>query len=190
MKQIILSFLFSYITLLNAIEPANIKTAIVCSDSNTKKISLKINNNNFHLSQDAIQDNLGGYVDIPEDRYYLKTKSDLYYLDGVVEYNEEERSNQFTSFIEKSSSKYITIEEFYSLQNSKDLKFIQKIALEKDDGNFTTHIFNLYFDKKLPNLESKPCEEEVPKSKINFFAWTIFFLSLLLITLYFLKRKK
>lgn len=147
MKRYILFFLL-LITLSHAKEYTNISINAICSDSKDEvsKFSITINSNKLNLTEDAVQDNLGGYVDIPEDRYYLKTDSKVHRLNGVVEYNYESKINQFTS--------YISIKVFKTLKNSENLKFIQKIILE--ENNATTNTLNLSFDK-----EYQKCEEQV-----------------------------
>jgi len=134
-------------TLSHAKEYVNISVNAICSDSKNEisKYSITINSNTLNLTEDAIQDNLGGYVDIPEDRYYLKTDSKVFRLKGVVEHDYKKKINQFTS--------YIPIKEFKALKNSKNLKFIQKINLEntnktnKSKNSTTTNSLNLFFDK-------------------------------------------
>ncbi|MEA3498826.1 MAG: hypothetical protein U9R16_07200 [Campylobacterota bacterium] len=163
MKKYILSlFLVIFnITILNANE--HIK--LFCSDSIEKRLSINLDSDKLNLTQDAVQDNTGGYVDIPEDRYYLKTKDKLYYLNGVVEYNYKNKINQFRSYIDNNSEKFITIKELYSLKNSKGLKLIQKIILDnknkvKDSQYKTiTNIINVYFDEKLFQKEYYKCKK-------------------------------
>ena len=137
------------LTLLDAQEYVSITINTICSDSKNEvaKFSIKIRSNKLNLTEDAIQDNLGGYVDIPEDRYYLKTESKVYRLNGVVERDYKNKINQFTAVI--------TIQEFTALKDSKNLKFIQKINLEntnktdKSKNTTTTNTLNLSFDKEL-----------------------------------------
>ena len=82
-------------------ESINIHVNALCSDSQNivSTFSIKINSDKLDLTEDAVQDNLGGYVDIPEDKYYLKTNNDAYYLNGVVEKDYKNSLNQFTSNI-------------------------------------------------------------------------------------------
>lgn len=153
MKKYILFFLL-IITSLHAQEYVNLSVNAICSDykNEVSKFSITINSNELNLTEDAIQDNLGGYVDIPEDRYYLKTESKVYRLKGVVEHDYETKINQFTA--------YITIEVFKALKDSKNLKFIQKINLELEkDKKTTTNTLNLSFDKGLLSNEHQKCKK-------------------------------
>ena len=164
MKLYILFLLLFFLnsTLLNANQHINIKA--ICSDSIKKEFTIKINSNKLNLTEDAVQDNLGGYVDIPEDKYYLKADDKLYYLNGVVESNYENNTNQFVSSITKTSNKFINTQELYDLKNSKNLKLIQKIILDNNakttDLNYktTTNILNVYFNEELFKTEYKRCD--------------------------------
>ena len=159
---LLLLLIFTKVSILNANEHINIK--VICSDSIKKELTIKINSNKLNLTEDAVQDNVGGYVDIPEDRYYLKTNDKLYYLDGLVETNYENSTNQFVSNVTKNSNKFINIQELYDLKNRKDLKLIQKIILENNskinnlEHKTTTNILKVYFDEKLFNKEYKRCD--------------------------------
>ena len=159
------------VTILGANDSVKIHLSEFCANSKNelKQFKINISSDKLYLTQDAVQDNLGGYVDIPEDSYYLKTENNLYYLKGVVE------NNEFTSYIYNKSKKSITTKEFYSLKNSKDLKFIQKINLEKNNrinsskSITTTNTLNVYFDEDLFKREFKICEEKVEKTKNNIY---------------------
>ena len=159
------------VTILGANDSVKIHLSEFCANSENelKQFKINISSDKLYLTQDAVQDNLGGYVDIPEDSYYLKTENNLYYLKGVVE------NNEFTSYIYNNSKKSITTKEFYSLKNSKDIKFIQKINLEKNNrinsskSITTTNTFNVYFDEDLFKREFKICEEKVEKTKNNIY---------------------
>ena len=144
-----LSLFLLLVTLSHAQEYVNISVNTICADSKNEvsKFRITIKSNKLDLTEDAIQDNLGGYVDIPEERHYLKTESKVYRLNGVVEHNYKRKINQFTSVI--------TTEEFTALKSSKHLKFIQKITLEKSK-RMTTNTLNLSFNKK---LFSKECQK-------------------------------
>lgn len=159
-----LLLLISTVTLLNAQEAVKISIKAFCSDSKNSpsKLTITISSNTLNLTEDAIQDNLGGYVDIPDDRYYLKTDNGVYRLNGVVENDYKNRIKKFTSYIYNDSKKFITVEEFYSLKNRENLKFIQKINLEENKRikNFktTTNSLNIYLDKSLLNQEYQKCK--------------------------------
>ncbi|MEA3289565.1 MAG: hypothetical protein U9Q04_05200 [Campylobacterota bacterium] len=150
------------ITMLNATELEQMKLETICS--NSKEFTVKINTNKLNLSEDAVQDNLGGYVDIPEDSYYIKTNNTLYYLDGVVIKRHKENINQFIFHPKEQAGKFLNIQELYSLKNRDDLKFIQKINLKKDqkaqntEDTTTTNSFYVYFDKKRLEEAYKKCK--------------------------------
>ena len=164
-KDILLILLIvSTMTILNAKENLQVYLNIICSNSNTGELTIKINSDKLNLSKDALQDNLGGYVDIPEDKYYLKSKHKIYYIKGIVKKNKK-NTNQFNSYISSNSKNFLNTKELYSLRNSKKLKFIQKIDLEKNNKNIrsknitTTNILNIYFDKNLVDIEYKKCKK-------------------------------
>ena len=166
MKKLILFLLLviSNLTILNAKE--SIKIKVFCSDSknSVSKFSIQISSNKLNLTEDAIQDNLGGYVDIPEDRYYLKTDNGVYRLNGVVENDYKNNIKKFTSYIGNNSKEFINIEELYHLKNTQNLKFIQKINLQKhkqinsSTNNTTTNTLNIYFNKILFDREYQKCK--------------------------------
>lgn len=167
MKKLILFLLIVIfnLTILNAKESIEIKA--FCSDSknSVSKFTIQISSNTLHLTEDAIQDNLGGYVDIPEDRYYLKTENGIYRLDGMVENDYKNNIKTFTSYIDNHSKEFISIEELYHLKNTQNLKLIQKINLEKNKqvnssgNNTTTNILNIYFNKILFDREYQKCKD-------------------------------
>jgi len=157
------------------------------SDSRREKFSITISTNSLNLSKDAIQDNTGGYVDIPEDKYFLKSNEDVYRLKGSVERSTKENINSFTSEIYNSSSKVINTEELYTLKNSRNLKFIQKINLPYKNNN--TNILNVHFDEKSFSKEYKKCEDQVHKSKNKFYLQATFVLLFAFGLLYLLGRK-
>lgn len=143
-------------SILNAKEVVNIN--IFCSDSKIEKIVMKVNTNKLDLTEDAVQDNVGGYVDIPEDRYYLKTQNKVYHLDAVVQKNYEKLTNEFTSTIQNNSTKTISIKELYGLKNNDNLKLIQKINLQSSSQNSaTTNTLDIYFEKILFEKDYQRC---------------------------------
>jgi lipopolysaccharide export LptBFGC system permease protein LptF len=140
---------------------------ITCSDATKQKLILKIDSDRLNLTEDAIQDNSGGYVDIPEDYYYLKTDDKVYYLAGTTQIDYKNNINRFVAYINNDSDKYIDIKEFYSLKNRKDLKLIQKIVLQNssaENSSITlqsnkpvTNILDIYFDQELFAKEYEKC---------------------------------
>jgi hypothetical protein len=84
----------------------------------------------LYLSEDAVIDNLGGYVDIFDAKYYIKTPKKVYTLEGEV--INIGTTHRFTS-TPSMHSKAIDAKELYSLKDTQQLRFIQKIRLEKTD---------------------------------------------------------
>lgn len=197
MKKHILFLIFVIFstTILYAQESIKINIYTPCSESNKKEISIKISSNRLKLSEDAIQDNTGGYVDIPEDSYYLKTDNHLYHLRGVVEHSIKNNINQFTSYIDNNSKRFINIEELYSLKSNKGLKFIQKIVLQENNKidtmktNTTTTILDVYFDENAIKQEYQKCEEQMKQPKTNLYLQALLFILLIFGMLYLFKRK-
>ena len=58
----------------------------------------------------------------------------------------------------KSDARFITLKELYSLKEKKNLKFIQKIHLEKDN-RVVKNILDVYFDAKSFEREYQQCQE-------------------------------
>ena len=108
----------------------------------------------LNLSEDAIIDNLGGYVDIPENSFYLKTFDIVYHIHGTV--INPGYTHQFI-WKDKKDAKFIMPEELYSLKKEQNLRFIQKIHLEKDN-KVIKNIFNVYFDAKNFELAYQRCQ--------------------------------
>lgn len=202
MKKYILLLLLitANLTMLHANESIAISIEALCSDSKSvsnleffnsdsrrEKFSITINSNRLNLSTDAIQDNTGGYVNIPEDKYYFKTDKDVYRLSGGVEYSSKDTINQFTSKIHSKSKKMINIKDFYNLTNSKNLKFIQKINLEYRGKK--TNIIDVYVDKNIFDKEYQKCEEQINKSTKEFYLQSGLLILFLLGIFYLLIRR-
>ena len=92
----------------HANEPLKINVHAFCSDSRNilngeffstdsrrEIFTITISSKRLNLSKDAVQDNTGGYVNIPEDSYYLKSDKDVYRLKGSVERARKENINKF-----------------------------------------------------------------------------------------------
>ena len=154
------------LTILNAQESIKLGITAHCSYSKKEIFTITVRSNKLDLSEDAIQDNMGGYVDIPEDSYYLKTDDNVYHLNGVVE-NSNSNINQFTSYISQDVEKSIKLKELYNLKNSKYLKFIQKIRLEDNNkiNETTTNTLYVSFDDELLKKEHQKCIEQMKQSK-------------------------
>ena len=176
--------------MLYANKSIKIDVKAMCSDSKIEEFMIKISSDKLALSKDAVQDNIDGYVDISEDSYYLKNNDDIYNLDGIVENLNRNNINQFSSYIDNASETFINIKELDTLKNTKDLKFIQKINLAKNNktNSITTNTLDVYFDTNTLNKEYQRCEEQINKSKQNlYFQYALLIFSILLI-LYLLKR--
>jgi len=159
MKQSIL-FLFLF-CLVELSAKESVLANVVCSKTSVAELHVKITNRTLNLSEDAVQDNLGGYVDIPDENYYLKTDTSVYHLNGVVEYNYKNNTQQFISHVSSGSNKYISIDKLHSLKDNSNLKLIQKINLEnKTKDTITTNILNIHFDKDLFEKEYKKCKSK------------------------------
>jgi len=185
---LLLLILIFNLTILNANEPIEINVKASCSDTRKEEFSITLSSNKLHLTKDAIQNNIDGYVDVPEDSYYLKNnKNDLYKLDGVVENLNENKINKFTSYIDNNSEIFINIEEFNNLKDSKYLKFIQKINLQKSNY-IKVSTLDVYFDKSLFNKEYKNCEKQIKESTNNLYLKAILLISFIFVLSYLLKR--
>ncbi|RLA69896.1 MAG: hypothetical protein DRG24_07755 [Epsilonproteobacteria bacterium] len=63
------------------------------ADSRRENFDITISSKRLNLSEDALQDNTGGYVNIPEDKYYFKNDKNGNRLSGSVE-NSSKDSNK------------------------------------------------------------------------------------------------
>lgn len=185
---------------LNAKETAMIKVEAFCSDpgnlftkifyttdAKPEMYTIKINSKQLNLSVDAIEDNPSGYVSIAEDRHYLKTNDGIYNLKGVVERSKKDKVNQFTSHIYNKPNKLINTNELYSLNNSKNLKYIQIITLKQ--GSKKTNIIDVTFDEDSFNQEYKKCQEQINQSKNRIYLQSFVVILFIFGILYILKRK-
>ena len=193
MKKYILSLLFitMHITLVNAQQ--NIKINVICDDANKEVLTMTLSSDRLNVSLDAVLDNTGGYVDIPEDRYYLKTNTKVYYLNGLVDnFN---NMNQFSSSIDNNQKKFITLKELYSLKNNKDLTFIQKIVLQKNNPlnstktNTTTNTLDVYFDENSFTKAYKKCQPQISKANKNIYLQVGLIILLIFGILYLVYKK-
>ena len=125
--------------------------------SNHKYLNLIIYTDKLNLSEDAVIDNLGGYVDVFENSFYIKTAHKVYYIHGHVKNLGD--TYQFISE-DKGDPKFLTVKELYSLKDKKNLKFIQKIRLEKDN-KVVKNIIDIYFDTKNFEIEYQRCHKSL-----------------------------
>lgn len=201
MKAYILLFLLvaSNVSILNADEPIKLKVEALCSDnrkllygdffrndSREEVFSLKISSNNLHLTQEAVQSNIDGYVDVPDESYFIKKNDDLYRLDGVVEKLYKDDINQLISYIYNNTDMFISIKEFLTLVGSDNLKLIQESNLKK--SGISTSVLDVYFDRNSFNQELKRCEEQINKSRNSLYLNSVLLLFFILITFYLLKK--
>ena len=152
MKKYILLLILSISQLL---ANDSIPIKVLCSDKQ-KALYITIRSDKLNLTSDAVQDNLGGYVDIPEEKFYLRTKTKVYKLQGIVENENKDAITQFSSTINNHPSNFITLKELSGLKSNKDLKFIQKINLETTN-QVVRNILHVHFDKKVFDREFKKC---------------------------------
>ncbi len=152
MKKYILLLILSISQLL---ANDSILIKVICSDKQ-KALYITIRSDKLNLTSDAVQDNLGGYVDIPEEKFYLKTKTKVYYLQGIVENENKDAVAQFASTINNHPSNFITLKELSGLKSNKDLKFIQKINLETTN-QVARNFLHVHFDENIFDREFKKC---------------------------------
>jgi len=190
-KYILLLVLLNTI-ILNANENIKIKIQALCSEK--EKFSINLSSNRLNLTEDAVQDNTGGYVDIPEENLFLKTADKLYRLNGVVESNYKDNTNQFIAYINQDSTKFITTEELYNLKDTKELKLIQKIVLDNEVNSVkretTTNILQVYFDENSFDKEHQKCKLlDVKNSKKNSYFYYLMLVFFVLLVLYVIKKR-
>ena len=186
--------------MLNAKEPAVINVEAFCSetsnlfinllykdDAQREMFTIKINSKQLNLSEDAIQENPSGYVSIAEDRHYLKLNDDVYNLKGAVQRSKKDRINQFTSHIYNKPNKLINTKELYSLNNSKNLKYIQKIILKY--GSIKTNIIDVTFDENLLHREYQRCKEQINQSKNTMYLQSSLVIIFIFGLLYIMRKK-
>ncbi len=159
------------------------KINTICSDITNKELTISLHSNQLNLSENAIIDNVGGYVDIPEDSYYLKTNTNIFHLDGIVENN-----NQFTASINSNSQKFITHNELYNLKDNKNIQFIQKINLQ--ENNTTTNILDVQFNPEQVTTEYQKCQSKDTIATNDTSTSIIFPILFMLIGLYLFMRLK
>lgn len=148
MKKTVLFLLLSTLTLLSE-ELITVKAE--CSEE--KFLQIIIESKRLNLSEDAVIDNTGGYVDIPENSFYLKTADKVYYIYGEV-INVGDTHRFLSEY--KEGEKFITSKELYELKEKDNIKFIQKIHLEKDDRTVKNSI-DIVFEVKSLEIAYQAC---------------------------------
>ncbi len=151
MKTYILSLILS---ISQIVANDSIPIKVLCGD---KGLQIIIASEKLNLTINAVQDNLGGYVDIPEEKFYLKTPTKVYYLQGIVENENPKAIATFASTFSNKTNNFITPQELYNLKSSKKLKFIQKINLETTQ-KLTTNTIYVEFEEKAFEREYNKCE--------------------------------
>lgn len=141
-----LVFFISLVNILHANEAFQLDT--YCFEKNKSLFLLKVSSNSLHLTEDAVQDNTGGYVDIPEDSYYIKTTDKVYPLKAKVIRLHTKKVNQLNG--------YIDLKTLLTIKHSNNLQLIQKINLEKE-MNSVKNIFHVHFNEKLFNDAYNQC---------------------------------
>ncbi|MEA1953059.1 MAG: hypothetical protein U9O24_01530 [Campylobacterota bacterium] len=153
MKKYILLLIFS---MSQVLANDNIRIKVLCNNEQ-KALHITIGSDKLNLTSDAVQDNLGGYVDIPEEKFYLKTETKVYHLQGIVENENRDATTEFSAIINNHPSNFITLKELTKLKSNKDLKFIQKIHLETTN-EVVKNILDVYFDETVFDREVKRCK--------------------------------
>lgn len=156
MKQRFLSILLivSTITMLHAENTLITNTTVLCNKPDKDKFLIQLNSNSLDLTEDAVVDNTGGYVDIPEDRYYLKTDQKIYKLQAKVV--RTDNLNQLQAFINSQDLK--------SIKDFQKITLIQKIDLEeKNNSNqkqniTTTNIIHISFNQSSLKKAYQECK--------------------------------
>lgn len=128
-----------------------ITTQIHCIN---KQIHLVVNSNQLHLTEDAIVDNTGGYVDIPEERLYLKSNSTLFTLQGKVIKIKNDMS-QLQAIIQMKDIKNLSLEKPMVLIQKIDLLENNKTPLK--ENLTTTNKVTLSLDKTKLDLALQKC---------------------------------
>ena len=188
------------LTMLCANEPVKITVNAFCydsrnvlsgeffsTDSRKEKFTISLSSKTLDQSKDAIQDNTGGYVNIPEEKFALISSRDTYRLYGSVERSKNDNINQFISHVYNNSAKLLNTKELYHLKSSKNLKLIQKINLAYKSNK--SNIIDVYFDEKLFYEEHQKCEEQIKESIKEFYLQATLLIFFLLGILYLLIRK-
>lgn len=198
MKKTIL--LISIFTLLNANKPIKININASCFDSRDvlsgkflsshsrkEKFTLSLHSNRLNLSKDALQDNTGGYVNIPEEKYAFIVGKESYRLYANVERLKGSSKKIFTSSIYNESEKYLNINDLKHLVNAQNITLIQKINLSYKSNKINR--LDVYFDEKMFTQESQKCEAQINSSIKAFYMQLSIFIFFLLAFLYLLIRK-
>jgi len=159
------------------------KINTICSDITNQELTISLHSDQLNLSENAIIDNVGGYVDIPEDSYYLKTNTNIFHLDGIVE-----SSHLFTAIINSDSSKFVSQNELYNLKDNKQIQFIQKINLQ--ENNTTTNILDVKFNPEQITTEYQKCQSKDTITTTDTSTSIIFPILFILIGLYLFVRSK
>ena len=177
MTKIVLFILFTLFgtAVLNADNSIEMDIEARCLDTKHKEFILSIYSNKLNLTNDAVQDNIDGYVDIPDDSYYIKTGKKEFKIDGVVEKHNVGEANKLTA----------NIDEVSFLQNHGELKFIQKINLL--NGNMRTNILSIHISKDLLEVQEQICQKQISDSKRDYYLKTVSTILLLLAFIYMLK---
>ena len=158
-------------------------------DTNSRKeiFTLSLSSKNLNQSKDALSDNTGGYVDIPEEKFALISDKDTYRLGGSVELSEDASTYEFVCKVYNHSKTMINTKELYSLKNSKNLKLIQKINLKQKSNKINS--VDIYFDESIFNQERKSCEEQIDRSRQKFYLQLALSVLVIFGLLYFILRR-
>lgn len=154
-----------------------------CTKSLGEEFHITIKNNKLFLTDDALYETIGGYVDIPATNYYFKIDNKTYPINGIVEYSNIKNINQFSSFIDQKI--------FNVLKSSKQIQLIQKIKLQ--ENQVTTISININIDDKPFKEVSQKCQEQLHNTKDEYnknISITLAILILLILSIKSYKRYK
>ena len=119
-----------------------------------QQLHLHINTNQLNLTDEALVDNTGGYVDIPEERYYLKTDTTIVKLKAKVVKDSQNHTNQFQTILTNDDTKKI----------NNNFTLIQKIDLiehnllnQKENITTTNKLIISFNTKEIEQLQM--CQE-------------------------------
>lgn len=143
------NFFILYIAIISFLSTSSLANELQINCIN-KQLHLKLIHTKLNLTEDAVVDNTGGYVDIPEEKLYLKSKKTLYPLHGKVIRNKQ-NSKELQAIINTSDLK--------KLSQEKSLKVIQKIELLENNKTYKTE--NIITTNKIEIVLNKNSLKEI-----------------------------
>lgn len=144
-------FLFLFLILSTNLSANQAPAKVLCVDN---QLQLFITSQNLNLTNEAIVDNTGGYVDIPEEIFYVKTALNIYKVYGKVVKNTQ-NINQFQAQISKDALQNLPLNQKIELIQKIDL--IQNNQELREKNITTTNKLTLQFEKSNLNSALKEC---------------------------------